>query len=345
MKRFFMRAGSVLLLAAVLFCGASCGVLRGGAETGTGKYAGVSVTESERDSSLSETAHRAYAYTMFDCAGRGETVSVTLSGCNPGERAVCRMKTSSGWSSAKGLGLGTADENGRITWTWRISAGVKTGDGFRVYLISEDGGLIADFPFRVVDGQESGTETECGTEAEQPSETECGTEPETAPDPETETEPVRETEKGTETEAETKRPPQTETESRTETGSSAGTDRPEETTGETETDRTSVSYRTETLPGGMTVTVFDQAERGAKVTLRLTGAVPGATYTCRMLCKSGASSSKGLGQAVADANGVVTWTWRIGTRLATSFQPTVEVSGKGIDGTFRFRFTVLPKSE
>ena len=141
MKRFFMRAGTAFLLAAVLLSGVSCGVHGGGAETGTGNYAGASGTES-KDSSFPETTHRAYAYTSFDRAERGETVSVTLSGCNPGERAVCRMKTASGWSNAKGLGLGTADKNGRITWVWRISAGVKTGDGFRVYLISEDGGLM-----------------------------------------------------------------------------------------------------------------------------------------------------------------------------------------------------------
>lgn len=302
MKRFFMRAGTAFLLAAVLLSGVSCGGHGGGAETGTGNYAGASGTES-KDSSFPETTHRAYAYTSFDRAERGETVSVTLSGCNPGERAVCRMKTASGWSNAKGLGLGTADKNGRITWVWRISAGVKTGDGFRVYLISEDGGLIADFPFRVVDGQESGA----GTETEQPSETGTG--------------------------------------ARTETGTETASGRKTETEAGTETVRDSVTYRQEALPGGMTVTVFDEAERGATVTLRLTGAIPGATYTCRMLCKSGASSAAGLGQAAADANGIVTWTWRIGSRLSTSYQPTVEVTGKGIDGTFRFRFTVLPKPE
>lgn len=226
----------------------------------------------------SEETRREYAYTTFSEAERGETVSVTLSGCMPGERAVCRAKYTSGWSDAKGLGLGIADADGLIVWTWAVGASVKTGEEAEVFLINADGEVIGSFPFTVTEKQ---TETDPD-----------GTETDTADEPESGTEPV-------------------------------------------------IRYRVEQAAEGMTVTVFDEAERGSTVTVRLCGATPGSTYSCTMTCKSGPSDAEGLGDAVADEDGEVVWEWRIGARLSLDFQPTVCITGPGLEDGFSFSFTVL----
>lgn len=304
-----MKRGTVaVLLAAMLFSAVACTPMNGSpvlSESASSVPTEEDTVLTERteetvsDSLESEVPPTPHTYFCvgFTEAARGETVSVTLYGCRPGERIVCRVRYISGWSNTKGLGLGVADEKGQITWTWMIGGSVKTGEGSVLYLMDENGDEIGSFPFTV-------TETE--------KETEAGIESGTGTDTDLET--------GTETDAEI----ETETESESDT--------------EAETDLPEVEYRTVLLVGGMTATVFDGAGRGTTVTVTLTGAVPGKTYTCKMSTKSGQSTAAGLGEAVADATGTVSWTWRLGSRLSLDFAPTVTVTDRETNEIISFTF-------
>lgn len=276
---------AMICIALVVFLTATCvscgSAVEGGTESDTvpGR-ARMMPSGPETDSTEQSGASRCrtYACTTFTEAARGETVSVTLSGCLPGERLVCRARYASGWSDTKGLGLGIAGADGQIVWTWTIGASVNTGDGAEVFLIDENGDVILSFRFTVTEKQ---TETEPD-----------GTETDTSDEPGSGTEPV-------------------------------------------------IRYRTEQTAEGMTVTVFDEAGRGSTVTVKLCGATPGSTYSCTMICKSGPSDAEGLGDAVADEDGEVVWEWRIGARLSLDYQPTVCITGSGLEDGFSFCFTVL----
>ena len=56
---------------------------------------------------------------------------------------------------------------------------------------------------------------------------------------------------------------------------------------------------------------------------------PGTEYECKVKYSSGYSSAKGLGKAMSDSNGNVTWKWRIGAKASTSFKPEISVTGDG----------------
>ena len=56
---------------------------------------------------------------------------------------------------------------------------------------------------------------------------------------------------------------------------------------------------------------------------------PNTEYICKVKYSSGYSSAKGLGKAISDSEGYVTWSWKIGSKTSTDFKPEITVSGDG----------------
>lgn len=66
---------------------------------------------------------------------------------------------------------------------------------------------------------------------------------------------------------------------------------------------------------------------------------PNTDYSITVYYKSGAASADGLETKTSDANGNVTWSWKIGAKTSTSYQPSVTVSGGGEKITAKFTVT------
>lgn len=78
--------------------------------------------------------------------------------------------------------------------------------------------------------------------------------------------------------------------------------------------------------------------RNTDATVRILGQ-PGITYDIDVYYKSGESSAKGLEDQIADENGYVTWTWKIGGRtVAGTFQ--IVVTGNGESQSVEFTVVV-----
>ena len=58
-------------------------------------------------------------------AGKSATIEVIA---EPNTKYSITVRYSSGPSSAKGLEPATSDENGKVSWTWRVSSNVKPGE-------------------------------------------------------------------------------------------------------------------------------------------------------------------------------------------------------------------------
>ena len=57
---------------------------------------------------------------------RGGTAYVKIKGI-PGTRYNCSVKYKSGYSSAAGLGVKTADDKGYVSWSWKIGSSTTQG--------------------------------------------------------------------------------------------------------------------------------------------------------------------------------------------------------------------------
>lgn len=101
-------------------------------------------------------------------------------------------------------------------------------------------------------------------------------------------------------------------------------------------------YRaTEKLPsadGFVFVLIPEMVGRNEKATVAIIGQA-GVTYDIDVFYKSGESSAKGLEDQVADGQGYVCWTWKIGPSTAAGTY-RIEVTGNGVTQTVYFTVVV-----
>lgn len=72
----------------------------------------------------------------------------------------------------------------------------------------------------------------------------------------------------------------------------------------------------------------DTVQRNSYAFIKIQGA-PDTEYTCDVKYKSGWSEAAGLGAKRSDANGIVSWRWKVGSRTSLSYTPTIYISGGG----------------
>ncbi len=101
--------------------------------------------------------------------------------------------------------------------------------------------------------------------------------------------------------------------------------------GETETESL------DSLPvedGFIIVSFAETVNQGEKATVTIKGR-PGVEYTITVYYKSGPATASGLEPAVADVDGYVTWTWKVGGRTTPGTYEIV-ISGDGITQSIYF---------
>ena len=89
------------------------------------------------------------------------------------------------------------------------------------------------------------------------------------------------------------------------------------------------------------ITILDYSEtarRGSFAFIEIQG-LPNTDYTCGVEYKSGPSSAEGLGKKRSDANGVVSWRWKVGPRTSLNYIPTIYIEGGGDSISVEFEVT------
>lgn len=89
------------------------------------------------------------------------------------------------------------------------------------------------------------------------------------------------------------------------------------------------------------ITILDYSDsvgRGERAFIEIQG-VPNTDYTCDVEYKSGYSTADGLGTKQSDSEGVVRWTWKVGSRTSLDFTPTIYISGGGDSVSVDFEVT------
>ena len=89
------------------------------------------------------------------------------------------------------------------------------------------------------------------------------------------------------------------------------------------------------------ITILDYSEsvgRGERAFIEIQGA-PNTDYTCDVEYKSGYSTADGLGTKQSDSEGVVRWSWKVGSRTSLDFTPTIYISGGGDSVSVDFEVT------
>ncbi len=79
------------------------------------------------------------------------------------------------------------------------------------------------------------------------------------------------------------------------------------------------------------ITIIDYSDtvgRGEYAYIKIQGA-PNTDYDCEVEYKSGMSTAQGLGVKQSDANGNVTWKWKVGSRTSLDYTPTIYIDGGG----------------
>ena len=90
---------------------------------------------------------------------------------------------------------------------------------------------------------------------------------------------------------------------------------------------------------GITILDYsDSVSRGAYAFIKIQGA-PNTDYDCQVEYKSGWSEASGLGVKQSDANGIVSWKWKVGTRTSLDYTPTIYISGGGDSISVDFEVT------
>lgn len=210
-----------------------------------------------------------------------------------------KIRYKSGYSSAKGLGAATSDSRGYAVWTFKI--GNVAADDFTPWFEVSGGGEVIKHYFRVGDGTEKETPAAETVFLAPLLDTQPGPAPATAAQPEAEAKPGLNT-----------------------------------------TDNPATEKPKSDIKGTGTAIEFTNAKdvyrRGESVTLTVRGA-PDTVYTLKIRYKSGYSTAKGLGEARSDADGLVSWTFKISSNADTSFEPWFEVAGGGVTATAGFRLT------
>ena len=89
------------------------------------------------------------------------------------------------------------------------------------------------------------------------------------------------------------------------------------------------------------ITILDYSDsvgRGERAFIEIQGA-PNTDYTCDVEYKSGPGTADGLGTKQSDSEGVVRWTWKVGSRTSLDFTPTIYISGGGDSVSVDFEVT------
>ena len=90
---------------------------------------------------------------------------------------------------------------------------------------------------------------------------------------------------------------------------------------------------------GITILEYtDVVKRGSFASIKIQGA-PNTDYTCEVEYKSGMSSADGLGTKRSDANGIVSWRWKVGTRTSLNYTPSIYIDGWGDSISVDFEVT------
>lgn len=79
------------------------------------------------------------------------------------------------------------------------------------------------------------------------------------------------------------------------------------------------------------ITILDYSDtvgRGEYAYIKIQDA-PNTDYDCEVEYKSGMSTAQGLGVKQSDANGNVTWKWKVGSRTSLDYTPTIYIDGGG----------------
>lgn len=80
-------------------------------------------------------------------------------------------------------------------------------------------------------------------------------------------------------------------------------------------------------------------KRGNDAHIKIKG-YAGHTYSITVEMKSGYSKAAGLEEKIADGDGYVEWTWRVGGKSSTDFQPIVTVRDIATGESVELRYTV-----
>ena len=89
------------------------------------------------------------------------------------------------------------------------------------------------------------------------------------------------------------------------------------------------------------IRIVDYSEtvsRGARAFIEIQGA-PNTEYTCDVEYKSGSSSADGLGTKTSNGDGIVRWSWKVGSRTSLDYTPTIYISGGGDSVSVDFEVT------
>ena len=205
---------------------------------------------------------------------------------------------------------------------YRITA-VGGGETY-LYAKAKDGDAVSEKIHVIVEGDPYVETVESQTE------TEPETVPETAPETTIETEPETASETVPETTAETA--PETAVETAPETVTETEPETVAETVPETVPETAPVTVQ-ETIPETTAteesvlklVSVTTPCENGSNATLSIIGK-PNTEYKISVFYSSGPSKAKGLEQKTSDANGNVSWTWKVGANTTAGVHK-ITISG------------------
>ena len=89
------------------------------------------------------------------------------------------------------------------------------------------------------------------------------------------------------------------------------------------------------------IQIVDYSEtvsRGARAFIEIQGA-PNTEYTCDVEYKSGPSTADGIGTKTSNGEGIVRWSWKVGSRTSLDYTPTIYISGGGDSVSVDFEVT------
>lgn len=80
---------------------------------------------------------------LTEVVNNNDYATLTIQG-KPNTEYKCTVQYTTKWSTAKGLGKKMSDENGKVTWTWKVGAKTKPGE-HKIKITGGDEELITKF--------------------------------------------------------------------------------------------------------------------------------------------------------------------------------------------------------
>ena len=97
----------------------------------------------------------------------------------------------------------------------------------------------------------------------------------------------------------------------------------------TKTPKPTATPKPVTRSVGITIVDYsDTVRRGSYAFIKIQGS-PNTEYDCEVQYKTTMSNADGLGVKRSDANGYVTWKWKVGSRTSLDYMPTIYIDGGG----------------